>query len=405
MNPADYFKEGSEGYVQTKQAIDIINAGREAGLPNMDQYENDLKASIGLAKQSGWKQWDGFDSNRKVISSLVPQIQSVVQSKNDYNKLTSGISTTLGTAYALGVDVPPTIRDGITRALEMEDAPRVKIFDDTLQALIKARGEEKTAPKPKDQVGAEELSPFEQQRVYNLAAMKLKSQGEFKDNEEFNRAVALKLSNPDEFGKLATEAKKRDMVETQARKVFRRLQAARELYASPELMNEFGDMKPTNWPQGWLNTRDHSLHAALLEQLKGGDLAQGMAEVKSATGTAAGMAVEETKALAASISALKSELAPEDAQKKVLQVINDAKFTLERLGIDPELIKDKTSGDRVLANEIKYLLPDERSFNMGRSTTSRGVSAETEALINITEGLKNQSMLKDKAPPLPLPGE
>jgi len=100
---------------------------------------------------------------------------------------------------------------------------------------------------------------------------------------------------------------------------------------------------------------------------RGGDLAKGMDDLKAATGTAAGMAVEETKALANSISALDTDLSPQDAGKKLLQVIEDAKFTLERLGVDKELIgydKDgkSTMGQKVLANDEKYLLPDERRF-------------------------------------------
>jgi len=197
--------------------------------------------------------------------------------------------------------------------------------------------------------------------------MSLQNQGVKRTPEEFQKAINSELSNPTRYNQLVKEVKQRGKVEAQARKVYTRLEAARELYNNPELMNEFGDMKPTQWAQSLFTTGDNALHKSLMGQLKGGDLAKGMDDLKAATGTAAGMAVEETKALANSISALDTDLSPQDAGKKLLQVIEDAKFTLERLGVDQELIgydKDgkSTMGQKVLANDEKYLLPDERRF-------------------------------------------
>lgn len=81
MNPSDYFKEGSTSYVQTKQALDVINAAREAGLPEAEQYQKDLESSISLAKQSGWRDFSGFDATRKAVFGLVPKVEAVSQAK------------------------------------------------------------------------------------------------------------------------------------------------------------------------------------------------------------------------------------------------------------------------------------------------------------------------------------
>jgi hypothetical protein len=174
------------------------------------------------------------------------------------------------------------------------------------------------------------------------------------------------------------------MAETQARKIFRRLGAARELLTNSEAMNEFGDSMPTNWVQRLFATSDDALQTSLLGQLKGGDLAQGMAEVKAATGTAAGMAVEETKALANSISALNTDLNYKDAQKKLKQVIDDAKFALGRLGVDPLTYSDKKASDRVLSNQEKYLFRDERDYQNKRVPTSSSGSIATQRLGEMT---------------------
>lgn len=399
INIDEHFQKGTEIYELASQAVNQLDAARQSGLnAEADRLESNFLQSIINLRKSKGVDATGFNAVAKSIGGLAPQIESVRKSQNDYNKMASGISTTLGTAYALGVNVDPVVRDGITRALEMEDAARIKVFDSTIQALIKAKTEEKPQSQTKEEDA--QLNQFEQQRVYGLAAMDVKSKGKFKNTEEFNNAVVSKLSDPNEYAKLTRDVKKREMVETQARKIYRRLEAARELYSNAELMNEFGDTMPTQWTQTLFKTSDNALHKALLGQLKGGDLAQGMAEVKAATGTAAGMAVEETKALASSISALDQDLSPDDAKKKVLQVINDAKFALERLGVDPELIraKDKTKdltgkspGERILANEEKFLLPDERKFY--KNIESDPSAAAREATYLDIERMKGMNTL------------
>ena len=111
MQPSDYFKEGSEGYVQTKQALDVINAARAAGLPEAEQYQKDLEASISLAKQSGWKDFSGFDATRKMVFGLAPKVEAVSKAKfaqpQEYGseELASKIQDAIGLADERNIDL------------------------------------------------------------------------------------------------------------------------------------------------------------------------------------------------------------------------------------------------------------------------------------------------------------
>lgn len=402
MNPEDYFKPGSVAFIQAQEAINVINAAKAAGLPEAEQYEKSFMSSLDLVKNNS--NWSGFDANRKAISGLAQQVQNVATEKNKLQekeqKTSEAVSELLANIKLTGGGGEDK-KEGIMMALNINpdgtpkgppDLAAVRILN---EQFANSRKDSPEQAKAKPQPQKEELTPFEQRRVQDLAAMKLKSQGGFEDNEQFTQALVSKLSDPNEYGKLVTEAKKRDIIETQARKIFTRLQAARELYANSELMGEFGDTKPTEWAQWLFTSGDDALMKSLVEQLKGGDLAKGMEEMKAVAGTAAGMAEPETRALAASISALKPDLPWEAAQSKLLQVINDAKYTLERLGVDTDLIKDKKSGDNVLANKVKYLLPDERSYHLGGAGVSTGnsgsgISSDDERLRSLTPQI-NQS--------------
>ena len=138
MNPEDYFKAGSEGYVQTKQAIDQINAGRAAGLPDMDQYENDLKASIALAKQSGWKQWKGFDTTRQAINGLVPQINAFAAKQNEAASQGSQIEASRNLLKTYGIDLPPEQVAAIDLAMRNNNISELKAFNSATSARLTA---------------------------------------------------------------------------------------------------------------------------------------------------------------------------------------------------------------------------------------------------------------------------
>lgn len=402
INIDEHFEKGTSGYEVTSQALSDINQARGTGDPRLiaeaDRLEANLEASIINARKSNGKDVTGFNAVLKSIGGLTPQIQAIVTEKNKLQekeqKTGEAVSELLANIKLTGGGGEDK-KEGILMALNVNpdgtpkgppDLAAVRILNQQFESERKASPEQ-TKGKPPAQ--KEELTPFEQRRVQDLAAMKLKSQGGFEDNEQFTQALVSKLSDPNEYGKLVTEAKKRDIIETQARKIFTRLQAARELYANSELMGEFGDTKPTEFGQWLVTSGDDALMKSLLGQLKGGDLAKAMEDMRTVAGTAAGMAQPETEALQNSISALKGDLSWEAAQKKLLQIINEGKYTLERLGVDTDLLKDKKTGDDIIANKVKYLLPDERSYHMGGSDTSMGksgsgISSSDERLRSLT---------------------
>jgi hypothetical protein len=151
MNPEDYFKAGTEGYVQTKQAIDTINAGRAAGLPGMDQYENDLKASIALAKQSGWKQWKGFDATRQAIASIAPQVQSVVKKDEVVASKANSIVATIKLLDEQGVKTSPEEISNIANAAEKGDEPFLDQKANMLAAQLSELSKNQLPPTPAEQ--------------------------------------------------------------------------------------------------------------------------------------------------------------------------------------------------------------------------------------------------------------
>lgn len=168
MNPEDYFKPGSEGYTQTRQALDVINAGREAGLPDMDQYEQDLEASISLAKQSGWKQWKGFDATRQAISGLAPQVNAVAQQRNSTKNVVSQIEGSLNLIGSSGMEFPPEQLAAIRAAAEQGDSATLETYNTALKArtaaLIETQLPRTEAEQAKINVDLEKAEEIKQKR-------------------------------------------------------------------------------------------------------------------------------------------------------------------------------------------------------------------------------------------------
>jgi len=152
MNPSDYFNEGSEGYLQTKQAIDMINAGRAAGLQGMDQYEQELKASIAIAKQSGGKNWKGFDANRQAIAGLAPQIQAIGKQKNEFTESAKNINATLRMFAAEGGEISEGRAKAIGNAIQSEDSAALDAWNNLLAEEAKTQAERNRPVTPEDQI-------------------------------------------------------------------------------------------------------------------------------------------------------------------------------------------------------------------------------------------------------------
>jgi len=84
MDPTKYFKQGSSGYVQTMQALSVIDAAEQAGMKDEAiRLRSDLEASIIRAKESGWKDFSGFDMQREMIAKSLPaQINALAASQS-----------------------------------------------------------------------------------------------------------------------------------------------------------------------------------------------------------------------------------------------------------------------------------------------------------------------------------
>ena len=132
MNPSDYFKEGSEGYVQTKQAIDVINAAKAAGLPEAEQYQKDLESSISLARKSGWRDFSGFDATRKAVSGLMPRVEAMSQAEGSVQNITSGIDASIGLIRSSGGNVSEETIKAIDQAKASRNPAALKALHENI---------------------------------------------------------------------------------------------------------------------------------------------------------------------------------------------------------------------------------------------------------------------------------
>lgn len=132
MNPSDYFKEGSTSYVQTKQALDVINAARAAGLPEAEQYQKDLESSISLAKKSGWRDFSGFDATRKAVSGLMPRVEAMSQAEGSVQNITSGIDASIGLIRSSGGNVSEETIKAIDQAKASRNPAALKALQENI---------------------------------------------------------------------------------------------------------------------------------------------------------------------------------------------------------------------------------------------------------------------------------
>jgi hypothetical protein len=132
MNPSDYFKEGSTSYVQTKQALDVINAAKAAGLPEAEQYQKDLESSISLARKSGWRDFSGFDATRKAISGLMPRVEAMSQAEGSVQNITSGIDASIGLIRSSGGNVSEETIKAIDQAKASRNPAALKALQENI---------------------------------------------------------------------------------------------------------------------------------------------------------------------------------------------------------------------------------------------------------------------------------
>lgn len=152
MDPSKYFKQGSSGYVQTAQALSVIDAAEKAGLKDeAARMRSDLEASVIRAKESGWKDFSGFDMQREVISkTLAPQINAMAtssakaqeeQAKRDQEiyKESKNIEVTANEIYRLGGDVDQPTIETIDRSLTEKDPVGLAAVRNMLEQRLSAQ--------------------------------------------------------------------------------------------------------------------------------------------------------------------------------------------------------------------------------------------------------------------------
>jgi hypothetical protein len=151
MDPSKYFKQGSSGYVQARQALSIIDAAEQAGLKNeANQLRSDLEASIIQAKESGWKDFSGFDLQREVISKSLPsQINAVTASQGkaqesqfkreeDAYKEAKTIEVASNELFRLGGTIAPKTIAAIAEASKARDPIALAAHRNILEANLSA---------------------------------------------------------------------------------------------------------------------------------------------------------------------------------------------------------------------------------------------------------------------------
>jgi len=151
MDPTKYFKQGSSGYVQTMQALSVINAAQQAGLTDeANRLRSDLEASIIQAKESGWKNFSGFDMQRKLIAESLPsQINAVVTSKNkteadqfkrseDVYKESKNLEVTANQYFGLGGTIDDQTMADIKKASDDKDPVALGAYRSMMEQKLSA---------------------------------------------------------------------------------------------------------------------------------------------------------------------------------------------------------------------------------------------------------------------------
>ena len=347
-----------------RMADDAIKAG--VNPDKLNQYLSQIEGSLQA------KNLNGFKSNIAIFDDSIRSEMSQKQTSDKVVALEQRFAGMNQRAQALGVPIDPAQVELVSKMLNLGQVDQASTALTDMAKPI----ESATALMQKNQIelqatagkAVRELDPNPMQEYSNIAKMKL-------DSGEFDAAG---LVEPQNVIAMVEAAKNRDQAKLQARDVFNRLQAAQELLANPEYMDEFNDFIGTDAMQRLFSSGDHRVVAKKLEKIQGGSMAKGMAIMKETTGSAAGMAVPETQALQRSISDLDITLPPKEAEIALRKIVDDAKFTLERLGVDPELTSPEGTA-RVLSNKEKYILADERAYIKKKAAENPPAPGSTSA--------------------------
>ena len=151
MDPSNYFKQGSEGYVQATQALSVIDAAEKAGFKDeAARLRSDLEASVVRAKESGWKDFSGFDMQREMIAKTLPaQINAMSASsakaqeeqmkrEQEVYKEAVNLQVTANELSRLGGPIDPSIAESISKAVATKDPIALGAYRNLMEQNLSA---------------------------------------------------------------------------------------------------------------------------------------------------------------------------------------------------------------------------------------------------------------------------
>jgi hypothetical protein len=142
INPDEHFLKGSSGHEITSQAVAEIDRARKAGLAvDADRLESNLKASIITLQRSGGKDTNGFNTIIKSISSLAPQINSVIQEGEKLKDTAKAVDNALALSAEVGNTVAPETLARLDLAKRSGDIEAIKSISSYIDATNKSAQE------------------------------------------------------------------------------------------------------------------------------------------------------------------------------------------------------------------------------------------------------------------------
>lgn len=391
------FQEGGQGDVIATQALDQLKLFQDSGFMSAevaDGHRRSLEESALFLKQSGGKETGGFLKQAQIIGDIGSDYNAWAKGEETIKRNSADAANRLKAVANLyeqgGGKLTKERQDAITSASNLIDGKGDVAYMNALAKQIETEDkvilENKNKPKTKEQIEAGTLKFNDIDKFDNLAEMK-----GYTESQKLDPSIRENL---------ISEVAQRKINSIEARRAFVRMNAAQELLKDPELMGEFGDPLAVNFFQAGAGGKiagDHAKHAALLQQISGGSLGEGMRVVKETTGTAAQMSERETGAFQAAVSPLNADVAPEDAKVMLDEVVAASSSFLDSLGVDPELYEVGSDGQSrvrdVLSNKEKYLFADERAFQKlknpipaDKMTPAQARDAEAETNRGILEG-------------------
>ena len=351
IDPSKYAEKGSKIEALISNANRIAEEGVKSGVDQakVGQFMSGIERSL----QAG--DIGGLTANYATLDDSIRSAITQNKTASEIDFLSKRFDVLNKEAGSVGISIDPEKIQVVSNLLNAgQVGPATTAMNDIAKPITEALNLKREGAAKLSTEAAKTMRelPLNQKReLNNLVNIKLAS-GEVTPDA---------LKDPSNSLALATEAKMRDQSKLQAREVFSRLQTVQELLSNAEYMGEFGDAPSTNWIQSLYSSGDQTAMEAKLGKLKGGDLVEGIQILKERTGSAAGLAQSETAALQESINDLKSNLSPKEAEKALRKIFENARFTLNRLGVDPELTSiDGTAN--VLSNKEQYILEDERAY-------------------------------------------